>query len=263
MTTQDVETPEIIQLADNFYVRQEIDNMVWADLGGKTIVIDTLEHAEKESEVFQAIDETIGRQIDVVINTHTHYDHVALNDAFARRHDAEIVNMDTRQIDPDGLWIQGDRRKLQILPMPGCHTETDCVIWFPDDAVLCIGDLFGWGLIPLTRNIRQAEAEHLMDVYDRLIAFGAETVVPGHGPLVDTDTLRRYVEYFHWLLDEVHARLGQGQSDSQIQQALGPPEDIRHWWRFTEWKHEDSLSKVIKSIRNGWLKPFEAREREN
>ncbi|MFP4356653.1 MAG: MBL fold metallo-hydrolase, partial [Phycisphaerae bacterium] len=256
--TSDIETPTIDKLADGLYVRQEIDNMVWADLGGTVVVVDALEHREKKGDVFAAIDDTLGgRTVDVVLNTHTHYDHVALNNAFASEHGAEIVNQDTRQIDPDeGLWFRGSDRSCQILPMPDCHTPEDCIVWFPDDSVLCIGDIFGWGLIPLVMNIRQDSARHLMATYQRLIDYGARTVVPGHGPVMGTDTLERYVEYFHWLLDEVHARVQAGAGDEQIKQELPPPADIHHWWRFTAWKHADSLEKIIKSVRKGWLEPF-------
>jgi len=27
---------------------------------------------------------------------------------------------------------------------------------------------------------------------------------------------------------------------------------MHHWWRFCDWKHEHSVDRMIKSIRDGW-----------
>ncbi|HHH76051.1 MAG TPA: hypothetical protein ENL03_03385, partial [Phycisphaerae bacterium] len=60
MMPDSIETPKVIKIADGFYVRQEIDNIAWIDLGGYTLIIDTLEHVEKASAVLAAMAESIG-----------------------------------------------------------------------------------------------------------------------------------------------------------------------------------------------------------
>ena len=54
-----------------------------------------------------------------------------------------------------------------------------------------VGDIFGWGLIPLTRALTAESFTDLDAMYRSLIARGAETVVPGHGPVCTTATLAR------------------------------------------------------------------------
>jgi len=246
--------PKVLTVSERFWIRQEVDNVAWIDMGGEAIVIDTLEHVEKEQDVFDAIASTLGDvPIPYVINTHTHYDHVGLNEAFRRRCSCEIINQQTTPLGDEGRWFEGTRRKAHMLPMGGCHTPEDCIIWFPDDSVLFVGDLFGWGLIPLMTNVRAEHAQRLVDTYERLIAYGAATVVPGHGPLCTTAELVRWVEYFAWLQSETARACDQGLTDEAIIVQVAPPADMHDWWRFELWKHEDSVRKVLKSVRNGWL----------
>ena len=40
--------PKVLTVAERFWIRQEVDNVAWIDMGGQAIVIDTLEHVEKD-----------------------------------------------------------------------------------------------------------------------------------------------------------------------------------------------------------------------
>ncbi len=247
------DVPSIEKLTDGIYVRQAIDNIAWIDMGGFAIVIDALEEAELNGEICQAIADTIGDvPVRYVFNTHTHYDHVALNAAFAGR-GATIINDETTSIPADGLWYEGDTRRALMLPMPGCHTEEDCIVWLPDDRVLLVGDIFGWGLIPLTRNVNSETAQLLLDAHQKLVDLDPVVVVPGHGPLCTAAELKRWMEYFCWLRDGARQACLDGLNDEAITALLAPPADMRTWWRFLKWKHDDAVAKVTKAVRRGWV----------
>lgn len=254
MSTDPADVAKIIKLADGFYVRQEVDNMGWIDLGEFAVVVDALEQGHLEQEVLVAIAQTLpGRKVKYVLNTHTHYDHMALNAAFVRRYGAEVVNQSTSRIPSEGRWFEGPRRRLLMLPMPDCHTDEDCVVWAPGEKVLFVGDIFGWGLIPLSGPLDAESAALLVETYTRLIDFGADVVVPGHGPLCSTAELKRWVEYFRWLIAETVRLVRDGSKDGQIERELAAPADMRQWWRFLQWKHADSLAKVVRAVRRGQL----------
>jgi len=108
-------------------------------------------------------------------------------------------------------------------------------------------------LIPSGGLLRGEFRKLLVDTYQRLIDFGAATVVPGHGPVCTTAELVRWVEYFNHLVETVAALSASGKSDRRITDEVPPPDDMRTWWRFVEWKHADSLSKVLATAKCGVL----------
>jgi glyoxylase-like metal-dependent hydrolase (beta-lactamase superfamily II) len=254
MATDPADIPKLIHLAEGLTVRQAVDNMGWIDLGDAGLVVDALEQPELAEEVLAAIAKDLpGRPVRYVLNTHTHYDHVALNAALVRKFGAEVVDNASGSIPAEGRWFQGPRRKVEMLPAPGCHTAEDCVVWVPGDRVLFVGDIFGWGLIPLSQELRTQTASRLVDTYARLIALDAAVVVPGHGPLCSTAELRRWVEYLHWLVAEVRCAYQDKRNDKTILRQIAPPADMAGWWRFLAWKHADSLGKVLGAVRRGRL----------
>lgn len=254
MSDAQAEIPKIIQLGPGLYVRQEVDNIAWIDFGDGMLVVDALEQASLEAEVFSAVESTCpGRAVRFVLNTHTHYDHVALNGAFARRLGAQIVNQEVSPLPPEGRWFEGPLRKVHMLPMPGCHTPEDCIVWVEPDGVLFVGDIFGWGCIPLIVNLRRETLTALEETFARLIAYDAKTIVPGHGPLCTTDNLRRWLDHLHELIGQVRELFCAGTDEAKIAQAIRPPADMTDWWRFLKWKHADCVARVIKAVRNGWL----------
>jgi len=241
--------PKLLEPVPGIYVRQEIDNISWADMGEYTLVIDALERRECEDEVITLLSETVpDKPVRYLINTHTHYDHVALNDSFHKRFNTQIINLRMAAVPSSGRIFAGSRRQAVLLPLPGCHTAHDCAVLFPDDRVLFVGDIFGWGLIPWDGRLRDEKRNLIMKIYQRLISFNADVVVPGHGPLASTAELRRWVDYFIWLYASVARLRQEGLDNDSIAQELAPPADMQHWWRFTLWKHQDSLKKVLKVV---------------
>jgi glyoxylase-like metal-dependent hydrolase (beta-lactamase superfamily II) len=250
-------TPRVAKIAEGLFVRLAVDNIAWIDLGDGLLVVDALEQPELEEEVLAAIASTAGeRPVRYVLNTHGHHDHVALNEAFRRRWGAQIVCQPAARLPKEGRWFQGPRRKVLMQPMGGCHTAEDCVVWSPQDRALFVGDIFGWGLIPSTR-LDDRTARLLVETYEKLIAFDPQAVIPGHGPLCGKAELARWVEYFRWLKDQAARACAAGRSGAEVRRAVAPPADMKTWWRFLDWKHEDSVSRVLSAVRSGRLKADE------
>ena len=64
------------------------------------------------------------------------------------------------------------------------HTDGDVVVWIPSRSVLFAGDLVFHGGTPFALF---GSVEGTIDAMDRLEAFGAELLVPGHGPVAKGD----------------------------------------------------------------------------
>lgn len=90
----------------------------------------------------------------------------------------------------------GDR-SLVIVPRRG-HTDSDVTVEVADPSVIFCGDLVWNEMFP---NYVDATPSRLTSAVRLMRATGAETYVPGHGPLADQAALDRYID----LLDDVEA----------------------------------------------------------
>jgi len=245
----------VIPLSTGVWVRQAVDNMGWIDLGDTLAVVDTLEEPHLKEEIFAEIAKTSHDQpVQFVLNTHCHVDHVALNNAFEKRWQSTIISQKNGGVPKDGMRkLEGKKRHVEMIHLPGCHTPEDCVIWIPEDKVLFTGDLFGWGLVPYNGNLRQGQADLVRQTYNTLIDLGAETVIPGHGPICTNHELQRWLNYFNWLCEQLKDMYSHHMTLADALKLVPPPEDMHHWWRFVAWKHEDSVKKIFKAVRKGWV----------
>jgi len=247
-----VAVPVVKKVAEGVVIRVAVDNMGWIDLGDCLLAVDALEQPELEAEILIGIRDAFGdKPVQYVLNTHTHYDHVALNAAFESRFRAEIVNQRRTTLPPEGRWFEGSTRKVLMRPMPGCHTQEDCIVWVPDVRVLFVGDIFGWGLVPWDANLRADKRDLITDTYRELIAYDPVCVMPGHGPLCGKPELARWLGYFLDTFTQAQRLASDGLSSADITARLQPPADMHHWWRFLQWKHDDTVKKIVKAATTG------------
>ena len=55
------------------------------------------------------------------------------------------------------------------------------------------------------------------------------------------------------LREQVGRACAEGKTDAEITARLTPPEGMTSWWRLVQWKHADSVTKVIRAVRSGAL----------
>ena len=118
------------------------------------------------------------------------------------------------------------------------------MVFFSHARILCVGDLFGWGLIPFPA-FDTDRADRLVDVLNAILEYDADTIVCGHGPILTPDHIQRWLVYFKDLRRTVSALAEKGLSLEGIRSECPPPADMREWWRFTEWKHNQNISVLL------------------
>jgi cyclase len=81
------------------------------------------------------------------------------------------------------LTVFAGTRRIE-LRHPGyrAHTNGDVVAWLPDERVLFTGDLLFHRITPL---VMMGSVDGALRSLDWLAGFGAQTIVPGHGTLID------------------------------------------------------------------------------
>jgi cyclase len=101
--------------------------------------------------------------------------------------------------------FHGTARRAELLTLGGGHTESDALLYLPDDQIAFVGDLLFNGVHPW---IGHGNPDEWLRIYRRIEALdpAVEVVVPGHGPVATPAAfaaLRRYLPALRRLVDEV------------------------------------------------------------
>lgn len=99
------------------------------------------------------------------------------------------------------LAVGGKAVELHMLGP--AHTAGDVLVWVPGDRAVFTGDLLFIGGTPI---MWAGPLANWLAACDRILALGAENIVPGHGPMTDAAGVRRMQEYLHWVDREARQR---------------------------------------------------------
>jgi len=189
------------------------------------IAVDTC-FTERRSRAFRdAVEKTAGAQrpVRALINTHHHGDHTHGNFVFlpsatiighercreeviAAGHSATSlfpgVDWGDIQIAPpsltfaDRLDLWAGKLKIELTYMGPAHTTNDIVAWLPERRVLFAGDLIFNGGAPFAF---MGSVAGWLEALGRLKAFGAATIVPGHGSVCGPDAIDAVGDYLRFV----------------------------------------------------------------
>jgi cyclase len=101
------------------------------------------------------------------------------------------------------LWVDDLRVELEFVGP--AHTTNDVVVWIPERRTLFAGDLVFNGGTPF---VVMGSVSGALAALDRLDDLGAETIVPGHGPVCGPEALaqqRAYLRFVTALAEEAEA----------------------------------------------------------
>jgi cyclase len=101
------------------------------------------------------------------------------------------------------LWV--DERRVDLAFVGPAHTTNDVVVWLPEERTLFAGDLVFNGGTPF---VVMGSVAGALDALERLEDLGAETIVPGHGPVCGPEALaeqRAYLRFVTALAEEAEA----------------------------------------------------------
>lgn len=118
------------------------------------------------------------------------------------------LTLPTETFDGELTVTVGDR-EVRLIEVGPAHTEGDAIAWVPDAKVCFAADILFIGGTPIMWAGPVASWRRALDTASSL---GAETFVPGHGPIctqTEVDLLR---DYFAWVEEEGVAQLKRGVS---------------------------------------------------
>jgi cyclase len=198
-------------------------------LVGRTgvVAVDSCSTERRTRAFVDTVAELSGRPIHTLVNTHSHPDHVAGNGWFPgativahERTRAEVLASAGLSLegifepvewgelppappfltftDAVTLWVDDLRCEVRHVGTPA-HTTNDSVLWVPDRSVLYVGDLLFQGGTPFLLSGSVAGA---IEVLESVVApLGAQTIVPGHGPVCGPELIGVTVGYLRFVQD--------------------------------------------------------------
>jgi glyoxylase-like metal-dependent hydrolase (beta-lactamase superfamily II) len=210
--------------------RNFISNAAFVLTQDRVVVVDALGSPALAEELLAHIRRITPLPVKQVIVTHYHADHVyglqalraAGAEVIAHERADEYLQSDTAAlrlkasreelfpwIDELTRLVPPDRRlrgpvtlelggtRFEISHAGPAHTPEDIVVWLPERRVLLVGDLVFRGRIPF---VGQADSGGWVQALDRLLAYDAAVIVPGHGSVstsarADLQLTRDYLQH--------------------------------------------------------------------
>lgn len=224
--------PYTVEVADRVFAYVQPDGSWWLNNTGfvvgadGVVAVDATSTERRNRALLDAIGGVTQAPVRTLVNTHHHGDHTNGNCMFAdatvvghRRCrdgvlaqvigglDAVFGDVDWGELTirapevvfDDALTLYADDLciELHYIGTPA-HTVGDIVAWLPEQRVLFTGDLVFNGGTPF---MLMGSVSGGLDVLPRLRAFGATTLVPGHGPVCPPSAIDDIERYLRFVLD--------------------------------------------------------------
>lgn len=260
--------PEVVEVSAGVfaYIQHDgswcLNNPAFVAAADQVIAIDACA-TERRTRLFR---EAIGRlseqPVRTLVNTHAHLDHTFGNYLFAEDavivghtncraeilHDAPELPARARQMFPSVEWgaievvapsltfedrlsLYAGELELELIYVSPAHTNTDVVVWLPERKVVIAGDIVFHKGTPFAL---MGSVAGWLEALDRLRALGAETIVPGHGPIAGPEVLDDVADYLRFVQQSAKAGFEAGAAPLEVAREL----DLG---RFGEWTDSERI----------------------
>ncbi|HEV7765951.1 MAG TPA: MBL fold metallo-hydrolase [Thermoanaerobaculia bacterium] len=243
---------------------------IGVSVGDDGIVIVDDQYAPLVPKIEAALKTISDKPVRFILNTHYHPDHTGGNEQMGKS--APIVAQEnvrkrleegtTTMFGPmaaqpkgalpivtfnDSLTIHLNGEDVRAVHFPNSHTDGDSVIWFTQSNVVHMGDNFFNGWFPVIDLDNGGGVKGMIKTVEKVASMiPADTkVIPGHGPLGDRDSLRKFGEMLKGTSAAIQAALDAGKTVEQMksEKVLAAWEDWGKGFvktdRFVELLHRD------------------------
>lgn len=229
--------------------------LLWSGEDGTVLIDDSMPHLFKK--MLGAIRKHTKDDIEFVINTHAHGDHIGNNAGLGKDGATIIAHENIRRrllaegvTGPDGqvpaskydlpsvtfsdevtLYLNG--QTAHVMHVHEAHTDGDAIIHFPDLDLIHTGDAMFNGLFPYIDLESGGSVDGYIAAQERILGLaGKDTkIVPGHGPLATKADLEAARDMLVDARDRVRQLRRAGKSEDEIV-ALNPLADYHDKWNW-------------------------------
>jgi len=235
----ELEEAAVVPLTENLYritfpysLRTNIAVCVGAD---GILLVDT--GFQETAEVLNSLIHKLGEgEVEYIINTHLHGDHVSGNwicGKNATMVDYEILeecmsygfifpgngDLEGKLAESFGVYysLNFNGEKIQIIPCPNIHSKADLLVYFSKSGVIHMGDLLLTQSFPAVGN-RVKEYMDFLDTIEHVFPRDT-TFIAGHGREFTMEELKDYRRILQTTIDIVLKEMCAGKNLEQIQKA--------------------------------------------
>ena len=228
---------------DNLYLLDGLGGRIGVLAGPDGVLMVDSQYAPLSEKILAAIRKISSGPIRYMINTHLHGDHTGGNENFGKMGVTIFARDELRQ----GLafpvpYVNGitppvapakalpmvtyrgqvtfhmNGEVVEAIPIPRAHTGGDTLVRFRNADLLMVGDFFRLSGYP---NIDRGNGGSLQGMIDGLGATigmsGPNTkIVPGHGPIVDRNSIAEHRDMILVVRDRVKKLTDQGKTLNEI-----------------------------------------------
>jgi len=122
------------------------------------------------------------------------------------------------------LAFHGTTRSVELIEYAGGHTESDLVLFLPQDGIAFLGDLL---FIACHPYLGGGDPDRLIQILEDVSGRAPKLLVPGHGPVGTVESLLQMRQYVQTLVGLAHKLVKEGETEAMIEEMAipGPYDD--------------------------------------
>ena len=123
------------------------------------------------------------------------------------------------------LLFHGTERSAELIPFENGHTESDVVLWLPQEGIAFMSDLLFIGHMPYLGG---GNPESLLHALEAVSELAPRLLLPGHGPVGTAESLSVLAQYVRTLDGLARQMVEDGELEETIDE-MAVPEPYADW----------------------------------
>jgi glyoxylase-like metal-dependent hydrolase (beta-lactamase superfamily II) len=123
------------------------------------------------------------------------------------------------------LAFHGTERSAELIAFEGGHTESDAILFLPQEGIVFMSDLL---FIGHHAYLGGGDPESLLQILGAVSNLAPRVAVPGHGPVGTADSLTQMAHFVRTMDDLARKMVEDGESEDAIE-SMAIPEPYDDW----------------------------------